>query len=464
MDTQRSSFTGSIGFILAAAGSAVGLGNIWRFPYLAAKDGGGLFLLVYIVLALTFGFTLLTCEIAIGRRTKKGPLTAYRRIFPPFKNLGIVACLVPFLILPYYCVITGWVLKYTIAFLTGHGAEAANSDYFTNFITSTTEPIVYTIISLVAVTYVIIRGVNKGIESISKILMPILIVLILGISIYSLTIDYTTADGVTRSGIEGFKVFVLPDFSNITLSGLFDVIVDAMGQLFFSLSVAMGIMISYGSYVKDDVNLADSISKIEIFDTIVAFLAGVMVIPVVFVFMGREGMGASGPGLIFVSMPKIFASMGVAGNIIGSVFFVMILFAALTSGISIMEAVVSSIIDKKGMPRKKATTIEFFIALAIALLVCLGYNKLYFEFELPNGTKAQILDILDYISNYLLMPLLSLFTCILIGWVTSPQKVLDEVTKNGENFKRKMLFTVMIKFVAPAMLLILLLKSFGIIE
>lgn len=464
MDTQRSSFTGSIGFILAAAGSAVGLGNIWRFPYLAAKDGGGLFLLVYIVLALTFGFTLLTCEIAIGRRTKKGPLTAYRRIFPPFKNLGIVACLVPFLILPYYCVITGWVLKYTIAFLSGHGAEAASSDYFTNFITSTTEPIVYTIISLVAVTYVIIRGVNKGIESISKILMPILIVLILGISIYSLTIDYTTADGITRSGIEGFKVFVLPDFSNITLSGLFDVIVDAMGQLFFSLSVAMGIMISYGSYVKDDVNLADSISKIEIFDTIVAFLAGVMVIPVVFVFMGREGMGASGPGLIFVSMPKIFASMGVAGNIIGSVFFVMILFAALTSGISIMEAVVSSIIDKKGMPRKKATTIEFFIALAIALLVCLGYNKLYFEFELPNGTKAQILDILDYISNYLLMPLLSLFTCILIGWVTSPQKVLDEVTKNGENFKRKMLFTVMIKFVAPAMLLILLLKSFGIIE
>jgi len=463
MDNNRGSFSGSLGFILAAAGSAVGLGNIWRFPYLAAKDGGGLFLFVYIALALTFGFALLTCEIAIGRRTKQGPLTAYRRIFPPFKNLGIIASLVPFLILPYYCVIAGWVIKYTVVFVTGNGAEATQDSYFGDFISSPVEPIIYTVIALALVTYVIYRGVNKGIEKISKTLMPVLIIMILGISIYSLTISYTDAEGVTRTGIDGLKVFVIPDFSGITLSSFLSVLVDATGQLFFSLSVAMGIMISYGSYVKDDVNLSGAISKIEIFDTAVAFLAGVMVIPVVYVFMGHEGMDASGPGLIFVSMPRIFASMGIAGNVVGAVFFIMVLFAALTSAISIMEAVVGSIIDKKGISRGKATLMEGGMALIIALLVCLGYNGLYFELTLPNGSVGQILDILDYVSNNLLMPLLSLLTCVLIGWLVKPQKILDEVTKNGENFSRKGLFVAMIKYIAPLMLTVLLLRSFGII-
>ncbi len=287
--------------------------------------------------------------------------------------------------------------------------------------------------------------------------------MILGISIYSLTIDYTDSDGATRTGIDGLKVFVIPDFSGITISKFLSVVVDAMGQLFFSLSVAMGIMISYGSYVKDDVNLVGAIEKIEIFDTVVAFLAGVMVIPVVYVFMGHEGMNASGPGLIFVSMPKIFASMGLTGNIIGAIFFVMVLFAALTSAISIMEAVVGSIIDKYGIKRGKASLMEGGIALIIALLVCLGYNLLYFDFELPNGSNAQILDILDYISNYLLMPLLSLLTCILIGWIAKPHKILCEITKNGETFNRKGLFVVMVKFIAPIMLFVLLLRSFGII-
>lgn len=463
MITQRSSFTGSIGFVLAAAGSAVGLGNIWRFPYLAAKDGGGIFLLVYIILALTFGFALLTCEIAMGRRTQKGPLSAYGRMYPKFKNLGVVACLIPFLIMPYYSVICGWVLKYTVAFATGNGLETATDGYFGNFITSVSEPIIYTVISLVVVTFVIIRGVNRGIEQISKVLMPILIILILGISIYSLTLNHTTDEGVTRTGLQGLKHLVVPDFENLTLSGLFTVIVDATGQLFFSLSVAMGIMVSYGSYVKDDNNLMTSINKIEIFDTVVAFLAGVMVIPVVYVFMGADGMKASGPGLIFESIPKVFATMGFAGNIFGTLFFVMVLFAALTSAISIMEAVVSSIIDKTGCKRKNATAFEFCLALVIAVVVCLGYNIFYFELKLPNGGTAQILDILDYVSNYLLMPLLALLTCIMIGWIITPTKIIDEVTKNGEHFNRKTIFVLMVKYVAPVMLLIILLKSFGLL-
>ena len=306
---KRNSFSGSVGFVLAAAGSAVGLGNIWRFPYLAAKDGGGLFLVIYLVLALTFGFTLLVTEVAIGRKTKQSPLTAYAKLRPKWGFLGVVASLVPVIILPYYCVIGGWVIRYFLAYLTGEGMQAAQDGYFTDFITSQFSPIVMLAIFLAVVSVIIILGVNKGIENFSKVLMPILILLVLGIAVFSLTISHTDADGVTRTGLQGMRIYVVPDLSGITLQGFFTVLLDAMGQLFFSLSVAMGIMVTYGSYVKDDANLVRSINQIEIFDTLVAFLAGVMIIPAVFTFMGREGMEASGPSLMFVSLPRVFAAM-----------------------------------------------------------------------------------------------------------------------------------------------------------
>ena len=463
MNEQRKAFKGSIGFVLAAAGSAVGLGNIWRFPYLAAKDGGGLFLVVYIVLALTFGFTLLTTEIAIGRKTKQSPLTAYGKLKAGWKPLGIVACLVPIMILPYYVTIGGWVLKYFLVYLTGHGAEAAADGYFTGYITKETEPVVMMFIFLFVVAFIIYLGVNKGIESSSKIIMPLLIILVIGISVYSLTISYTDASNVTRTGIQGLKAYVIPDFDGMTVKQFFTVVMDAMGQLFFSLSVAMGIMIAYGSYVSDDANLGRSINQIEIFDTAVAFLAGVMIIPSVFVFMGREGMEASGPSLMFVSLPKVFASMGAAGNVIGCMFFAMVLFAALTSAVSVMEAVVSSFMDEFKIGRTKATVIEGIVALVGAVIVCLGYNKLYFDIKLPNGAHAQILDIMDYISNNALMPIVSISTCILIGWIVKPQAIIDEVEKTGTKMGRKKLYTVMIKWIAPILLFLLLLKSLGII-
>lgn len=462
MDKKRNSFTGSLGFVLAAAGSAVGLGNIWRFPYLAAKDGGGLFLLMYLLLAITFGFTLLTTEIAIGRKTKQSPLTAYSRVKKGWGWLGVCACLVPVIIMPYYCVIGGWVVKYFITYLTGHGAEAAEDGYFTGYITSEVEPIVLMVIFLAVVAAIIFLGVNKGIESSSKIIMPILILLVVGIAVFCLTISHTDADGVTRTGWEGFKIYVIPNFDGLTVKGFFTVLLDAMGQLFFSLSVAMGIMIAYGSYVRDDAHLGKSINQIEIFDTVVAFFAGAMIIPAVYTFMGTEGM-ASGPSLMFVSLPKVFAAMGKVGNVVGCLFFAMVLFAALTSAVSVMEAVVSSIMDKFHMSRTKAGILEGGIALVGGIIVCLGYNKLFFDVVLPNGAHAQILDIMDYISNNGLMPVVAIGTCILIGWVVKPKMIVDEVEKSGCKFGRKRLYTVMVKFIAPVLLLILLLKSLGIL-
>ena len=328
-EKNRNSFSGSLGFVLTAAGSAVGLGNIWRFPYLAAKDGGGLFLVIYLILALTFGFTLLTTEIAIGRKTKQSPLTAYAKLSAKWGFLGVFACLVPVIIMPYYCVIGGWVVKYFLAYLTGGGAAAAEDGYFTGFITGEWQPIVLLVVFLVMVAFIVFRGINKGIESSSKVLMPLLLLLVVGIAFFSLTIHYEDESGVARTGMEGFQIYVIPDLSGMTVKGFFTVLLDAMGQLFFSLSVAMGIMVAYGSYVKDDANLVKSINQIEIFDTAVAFLAGVMIIPAVYTFMGREGMAASGPSLMFVSLPKVFASMGRIGNLVGCLFFAMVLFCLL---------------------------------------------------------------------------------------------------------------------------------------
>lgn len=462
-ETKRNSFKGSIGFVLAAAGSAVGLGNIWRFPYLAAKDGGGLFLAMYIILALTFGFALLTTEVAIGRKTKQSPLTAYGKIKKKWKWLGIVACLVPIIILPYYCAIGGWVIKYFIMYLTGNGATTAQEGYFTNFITSDIEPIILLVVFLLATAFVIFRGVNKGIENLSKVLMPILIFLVIVIAVFSLTLSHTDINGITRTGLQGLKVYLVPDISNITIKSFFTTLLDAMGQLFFSLSVAMGIMIAYGSYVPDEDNLGKSINQIEIFDTVVAFLAGVMIIPAVFTFSGTEGLQASGPGLMFISLPNVFAQMGWFGNIVGCLFFAMVLFAALTSSVSVMEAIISSLMDQFKWSRKKAVLIETSIALVAGIIVCLGYNKLYFEATLPNGSTAQILDIMDYISNNILMPIVAIGTCILIGWIAKPKTVIEEVEKTGKQMGRKLLYIVMIKFIAPVMLIVLFLKSVGIL-
>ena len=462
MEKKSGSFSGSLGFILAAAGSAVGLGNIWRFPYLAAKDGGGLFLVIYIILAITFGFALLTTEIAIGRKTGKSPLTAYGELHKKWKWIGPLACIVPIIILPYYSVIGGWILKYLAVYLTGNGAATVADGYFTGFITSQVGPIVWFVIFLLATAVVVYMGVDKGIERLSKVLMPILLVMILGIGIFSLTLRHTDAGGVTRTGLQGLGVYLIPSFEDFTFGKLCNTLMDAMGQMFYSVSVAMGIMITYGSYVKKDTHIVHSVNYIEIFDTIVAFLAGMMVIPAVYTFMGAEGM-TTGPSLMFVSLPKVFDAMGGVGTVVAIVFFVMVVFAALTSSVSIMEAITSCFMDQFKMKRQGAVALSFVLALVLGLVVCLGYNVFYFELTLPNGSVAQVLDVMDYLSNYILMPVVAIATCILVGWVVKPQTVIDEVTLGGMKFSRKRLYVVMIKYVTPVMLLFLLLQSLGLL-
>ena len=464
MEQKRSNFSGSLGFVLAAAGSAVGLGNIWRFPYLAAKDGGGIFLLTYIILALTFGFALLTTEIAIGRKTAQSPITAYKIIHPKWSWIGLIACVVPMMILPYYSAIGGWILKYLAAYLTGGAPTAAEADgFFGGFITSPVEPIIWFVIFLAATTFVVYKGVNAGIERMSKVMMPILLVLIICIAVFSLTLSHTDAEGVTRTGLQGLKVYLVPNFQGMTASKLLTVVTDAMGQLFYSISVAMGIMITYGSYVKKETDLTKSVNQIEIFDTAVAFLAGMMIIPAVYAFMGSEGLNNSGPGLMFKALPKVFDAMGGIGTVVGIAFFVMVFFAALTSSISIMEALVASFMDKFHMDRKKATLANALIALVVGIIVCMGYTAFYFEASFGTVVAGQILDVLDYISNSVLMPVVAIATCILVGWVVKPKTIIDEVTRNGETFGRKGLYVVMVKYITPVMLAVLLAKSLGIL-
>ena len=460
---SRGKFGGSLGFVMSAAGSAVGLGNVWRFPYLAAKDGGGLFLVVYILLAFSFGFAMLANEIAIGRKTKAGVLLAYKEMHPKWGWLGIISFIVPVLFMPYYSVIGGWIVKYMVAYATGQGADTATTGYFRNFTAQPYFPLIFLFIFLACCAVVLLMGVTSGIEKISKIVMPILPFLTLGIAIYSLTLKHTNTDGTVVTGIDGLKIYLIPDLQNTSIHQILRTIVDAMMQLFFSLSVAMGIMITYGSYVPDNVDAVKSIKFIEIFDTVVAFLAGMMIIPAVYVFMGKEGL-SSGPSLMFESLPQVFTSMGPTGNFIGAAFFAMIFFAALTSGISVMEAVVSNITDRFRCTRKKAIFGHALFSMGIGVLICMGYNLLYFNVTLPNGTQGQLLDIFDFLSNYLLMPIVAFGTCILIGWILKPQYTITELTKNGEVFHRGWLLKAMTCVVSPLFIVIILLVSFGIIK
>ena len=413
----------------ASARSAVGVGNIWRFPYLCAKDGGGLFLLVYLVLVLTFGFVLLTTDVAIGRKTKKNALRAFEELNPKWKFLGHLTFLVPTLIMTYYSVIGGWIAKYFFTYIVSDGTEAAADGYFTSFITSDIAPIVFMLIFLALTAWIVFRGVEKGIEKFSKIIMPGLILLIVVIAIFCLTLSHTEADGTVRTGLQGLSVYIKPDFHGLTVKRFLEILLDALSQ-------------------------------IEIFDTGVAFLAGMMIIPAVYVFLGNEGM-ASGPSLIFISLPKVFDAMGVFGRPAAIAFFLMMGFAALTSCVSVMETLVANCMELYHKPRKKMCGAVGIYSLITAVLICLGYNKLYFELKLPNGSVGQLLDVMDYISNSFLMPFISLLTSILIGWVIGPDWIIGEVERNGEQFKRAGMYRFMIRYVVPVVMLVLFLVSTG---
>lgn len=449
MDKKRGSFSGGLGFVFAAAGSAVGLGNLWRFPYLAAQYGGGIFLLVYLILAVTFGFALLTAEIAIGRKTKLSPVLAYKKLNKKFSFLGYIATLVPIIIVPYYCVIGGWVTKYVTVYAQGLVAPAAKDGYFSDFIGHPIAPLVFFLIFMLISIVVIMLGVKKGIEKLSKFLMPLLVVLTIGIAIYALTLP---------NAMEGVKYYLVPDFSKFSIL----TVAGAMSQLFYSMSIAMGIMVTYGSYTRDDVNLTKSVNRIEFFDTLVALLAGLTIIPAVYIFSGEEGLSSQGAGLMFMTLPKVFQQMP-GGNIIALLFFILVFFAAITSSISIMEAIVSSLMDKFHLKRIPCCLIVIGICLLLGIPSSLG-NGLWANIKILG---MDFLTFFDYISNSILMPIVAFCTCILVGWVIKPKALTDEITKNGEKFGRKKLFNVMIKYIAPICLLFIfvtgILSQLGII-
>ena len=437
---KRSSFSGKLGFVLAAAGSAVGLGNIWRFPYLAAKYGGGTFLFIYLILAVTFGFTLMTAEIAIGRKTGLSAIGAFTILDKRFKFLGILASAVPIIIFPYYSVIGGWVVKYFFVFVTGSGHTAAGDSYFTDFIGGTFEPIGWFFL-FIAVTAVIVGfGVEQGIEKVSKFMMPILVLLTLFVALYGLTID---------GAMDGLSYYLKPHMADVSAK----TILAAMGQLFYSMSLAMGIMITYGSYMKKEDHLESSVRQIEIFDTGVAFLAGLMIIPAVFVFSGGDSSALqAGPGLMFIT--KVFGNMKF-GNVVGTVFFLLVFFAALTSAISLMETIVSILRDKLGWTRKGTCVFVTILALVMGVPSSLGFGPLSFI----SWMGMSVLDIMDFVSNSVLMPIVAFFTCIFIGFVIKPSTIADEVKVTDGTFKGEKLFAVMIKWIAPIFLVLILLSS-----
>lgn len=447
--STKSNFSSRIGFVLAAAGSAVGLGNLWRFPYLAAKYGGGTFLFIYLVFALTFGFTMMITEVAIGRKTGKSVIGAFTELDKRFSFLGYLSALIPIIIFPYYCVIGGWVIKYMLLYVTNQSAYAATDGAFSSFIGATAEPLVLFIIFVVLSVIIVGFGVQKGVEKFSKLLMPALVILCIGIAIYGLTVD---------GAIAGVKYYLTPDFSKISFSA----ICAALGQLFYSLSIAMGILVTYGSYLKKEDDLAKSITQIEIFDTGIAFLSALIVIPAVFAFSGGDPatLGA-GPSLMFIALPKVFNNMA-TGTIIGFAFFILVFFAALTSSVSLFETIVSIFMEKFGWSRKKACTIGLTLSLLMGVPSALGYGML-------GGVTIigmQFLDFFDFISNTVLMPIAALCTCILIGHILKPQVIYDEVSSSGK-FGRYKMYCLMIKYLGPVLLAMILISSilntFGII-
>lgn len=439
----RGKFSGRIGYVLAVAGSAVGLGNIWRFPYLAAKYGGGMFLLVYLILTVTFGYVLIVSETALGRMTKKGPVGAFHSFGKslPFHFGGWINAVVPMIIVPYYCVIGGWVLKFLIEYLRGNAGILAGDGYFSEFIASSGNVEFWFLLFTFFVFAVILAGVEQGVERVTKVMMPVLVVLAVFVAIYVMT----------RPGaFEGVKYFLVPNFENFSWM----TVVAAMGQMFYSLSIAMGVLYTYGSYIDKEMDIEKSTSQVEIFDTGIAMLGGLRIIPAVFAFSGGDmATLKAGPSLTFITLPKIFASMS-AGVVIAIAFFLMFLFAALTSAISIMEASVATLQDELHLSRAKSCLIMVVVTFVLGSASALGYG-------IWDGVRIlgmQFLDFFDFLTNSIMMPFGALATCFLILRVVGIKKIEEEVEISSA-FHRKKLYCFFLKYLAPICIAIILLSS-----
>lgn len=443
-DKKRSSFSGKIGFVLSAAGASVGLGNIWRFPYLAAKYGGGIFLIIYILLALTFGYSMIIAETSIGRMTGKSPVGAFSS-FGKSRWLsfgGWFNAIIPILIVPYYSVIGGWGIKYLVEYIKGNGSLLATDGYFSSFITDGLSTEICFIVFALFTLGIIYAGVRNGIERVSKFMMPVLVVLSVVIAIYS----------VSRPGaLKGVEYFLIPNIKNFSWM----TVVAAMGQMFYSLSIAMGILITFGSYMKKDISIEDSTRNVEVFDTAIAIMAGLMIIPAVFSFSGGDpDTLQAGPSLMFITIPKVFDSMGL-GTVIGILFFLLVLFAAVTSSIALTESAVSTFEDELGWGRKKATVLVGVIMLLLGSLSSLGYGPL-------SNVKIlgmQFLDFFDFLTNSVMMPIAAIAICLLVSKVIGVKRIEEEVLHGESSFRRKKVFYIMIQYLCPIFAVIILISS-----
>ena len=437
MSKSRGSFSGRLGFVLAAAGSAVGLGNIWRFPYLAAQYGGGIFLLVYLALAITFGFALMTMEIAIGRKTGQSAIVAFTVLDKRYSFLGKLISLVPYFIMPYYCVVGGWVVKYLVSSLTDDISVLAQTSFFDGFVSQSVQPLVWfgAFLGLTAVT--VLLGVEKGIEKVSKWLMPVLVVLNVAVVVYVLMLP---------GAAEGVVYYLKPDFSRFSVN----TVLAAMGQLFYSMSLSMGTMIAFGSYMQKDVSVHDSVRQIEWFDTGIAFLSGLMVVPAVFATAGAQGL-ETGSGLMFVTLPQVFAQMA-GGRLICILFFLLVLLAALTSSIAMMETAVAALQDRFRWSRPVTCLLVVGITVALGVPSSLG-NGLWRDVR-PFGLS--LLDFFDFVGNNILMPVVALLTCLFVGYVLGPRVLIEEARLKT---REAAMFTVIIRYVAPAFIVLILVSS-----
>ncbi|MBQ7089127.1 MAG: sodium-dependent transporter [Clostridia bacterium] len=437
MSKSRGSFSGRLGFVLAAAGSAVGLGNIWRFPYLAAQYGGGIFLLVYLALAITFGFALMTMEIAIGRKTGQSAIGAFTVLDKRYSFLGKLISLVPYFIMPYYCVVGGWVVKYLVSSLTDDISVLAQTSFFDGFVSQSVQPLVWfgAFLGLTAVT--VLLGVEKGIEKVSKWLMPVLVVLNVAVVVYVLMLP---------GAAEGVVYYLKPDFSRFSVN----TVLAAMGQLFYSMSLSMGTMIAFGSYMQKDVSVHDSVRQIEWFDTGIAFLSGLMVVPAVFATAGAQGL-ETGSGLMFVTLPQVFAQMA-GGRLICILFFLLVLLAALTSSIAMMETAVAALQDRFRWSRPVTCLLVVGITVALGVPSSLG-NGLWRDVR-PFGLS--LLDFFDFVGNNILMPVVALLTCLFVGYVLGPRVLIEEARLKT---REAAMFTVIIRYVAPAFIVLILVSS-----
>jgi len=445
---QRDQWGSKFGFIMAAAGSAIGLGNLWKFPYMAGKNGGGAFVFVYFAILLLVGFTLMLAEITIGRTTQLSAVGAYKKLSKKWSWLGGMGVLAGFLILSFYSVVGGWVISYMVKSVTGvlNTADVAVlGGLFGSLITSPVEPLIYHGIFMAITLVIVMGGISGGIEKAAKILMPALFAMMFIIMIRSLTLP---------GAMEGVKFLLSPDFSKITG----EVILAALGQVFFSLSLGMGCMITYGSYLSKDEDIVQSSIIIPLLDTGIALLAGLTILPAVFAFGFDPG---EGPGLLFVTLPAVFSKMPF-GSLFALTFFTLVLFAALTSAISLLEVTVSYVVDEFKWDRKKATFTMSGIIFAVGVAASLGLG-VWSDVKILGG--RDIFDSLDFTASNILLPLGGLLMCIFIGWIWGIENAIKEASNEGKlAFKLAPYWSFLVKWVAPIAILVVFLNSSGLLN